>query len=131
MNEIIAELTLYLETVQQFDKDSAQDSTALHAYMIELTQMMSRSNFLMAEYGKKFRDAKKLAYEKLAASQWARQKYYAISLAKDYVDAQCSEIGYVYELAERTSRTCVHVLEGVRTIVSSLKSERTFSQYQT
>ncbi len=45
MKEIITELTNYLLTVQQFDKDAAQDGQALYAYLIELTQMMSRANF--------------------------------------------------------------------------------------
>lgn len=130
MKEIIEELTGYFLKVQEFDKDSAQDGQVLHAYLIELTNIMSRANFLMAEYQKKFRKEKKVAYQNLAASSKAQEKYYSASLAKDYIDSQCSETGYVYDLAERVSRTCVHTCDSVRTIISSLKSERQFAQYQ-
>jgi|SRR6185312_1964490 len=130
MKEVIEELTNYFLKVQDFDKDSAQDGQVLHAYLIELTNIMSRANYLMAEYQRKFRQEKKAAYLKLTASSHAQQQYYAPSLAKDFVDAQCDESGYVYDLAERVSRLCSHTMDAVRTIVSSLKSERTFAQYQ-
>lgn len=127
---IANELKGYMELVQQFDKDSGQDGQALHSYLIELTNMMARANFLMAEYQRKFREEKRLAYLNLMASSHASQKYFAPSLAKDYIDSQCSETGYIYDLAERLSRLCTHVIDAIRTIVSSLKSERAFAGYQ-
>lgn len=130
MKEVIKELTQYLNTINEFDKDSAQDAQALYAYLIELTQYMARANFLMAEYGRKFREEKKQAYKQLTESVIREQKYYAPSLAKDFIDAQCSESGYVYDLSERLSRSCVHTIDAIRTIVSSLKSERIFADYQ-
>lgn len=131
MEKIISELKFYLKTIEEFDKESAQDATALHAYLIELTQFMARANLLMAEHGKTFREQKKSAYLRLAASSQAQQQYFAPSLAKDYIDSQCSDSAFVYDLAERVSRTCVHTSDAIRTIISSLKSERIFSQYQT
>jgi hypothetical protein len=127
---VTEELTAYFITIQTFDKDMAQDGESLHSYIIELTNVMSRANFLMAEYGRKWREEKKAAYQKLAASSEAQKKYYAASLAKDYIDSQCSESAYVYDLSERLSRTCVHTIDGIRTVISSLKSEREFSKYQ-
>ena len=129
MKQIIEELTGYFLKVQEFDKDAAQDGEALHAYLVELTNVMSRANFLMAEWQRKFREEKKAAYLKLTASSHAQQQYWAPSLAKDFVDSQCSETGYVFDLAERVSRLCTHVIDAIRTIISSLKSERTFAQY--
>lgn len=130
MNEVITELKEYIEKVQDFDKDSAQDGQVLYSYLIELTQMMARANFLMAEYGKKFREQKLKAYRDLTATVIKEQKYYAPSLAKDFIDSQCHETGYVYDLAERLSRLCTHTIDAIRTIVSSLKSEREFANYQ-
>jgi len=130
MKEIIEELTSYFITIQSFDKDMAQDGEALHAYLVELTNVMSRANFLMAEYGRKFRKEKKVAYLNLSASSEAQKKYYAPSLAKDYIDSQCSESGYIYDLAERLSRLISHTIDAIRTVISSLKSEREFSKYQ-
>lgn len=124
------ELIQYLEKIQTFDKDSAQDGEVLHSYLIELTNIMARANYLMAEYQKKFREEKKVAYEKLTATVIKEQRYYAPSLAKDYIDAQCSETGFIYDLAERLSRLCSHTMDAIRTIISSLKSERQFANYQ-
>ena len=125
--QIINELTGYMKIIEQFDKDMAQDGNALHAYLIELTNYMARANYIMAEYQRKFRVAKVQAYANLIASQQSSQKYFSATQGKDYVDAQCNEIGYIYDLSERLSRLCTHVIDAVRTIISSLKSERQFS----
>lgn len=130
MENDIQELLGYLTKINEFDKDSAQDASCLHAYLIELSNMMARANYMMAIYGKKFREEKQRAYKRLAASSIANQKYYAPSLAKDYIDSQCSEVGYVYDLAERISRLTVHTSDAIRTIISSLKSERVLANYQ-
>ena len=129
MKEVIKELESYMYTIQIFDKDMAQDGDALHAYLVELTNIMARANLVMAQYQREFRKAKRQAYLNIAASQAATQKYWAPSLAKDFVDAECNEVGYVFDLAERLSRLCTHTIDAVRTIVSSLKSERQFAQY--
>lgn len=130
MNEIIEELKSYMAIINQFDKDAGQDASALHAYLIQLTNFMARANYIMADYNRKFREQKKKEYYTLAASSEAQKKYYSPTLAKDYIDAHCSDIGFVYELAERTSRLCTHTIDAIRTVVSSLKSERIFNDYQ-
>ncbi len=131
MKEIIEELTGYFTKMQDFDKDSAQDGQALHAYLISLTNIAARSNYLKAEYNRKFREEKKKAYQTLAMSSEAQARYYAPSLAKDFIDAQCSKTGFVYDLADRCSASAVHTISACITIVSDLKSERQFAQYST
>lgn len=121
------ELTGYLETMQTFDKDSAQDGQVLNAYSIQLTNIMARCNYLMAEYNKQFREAKKQAYTNLYASFKATGQEMKTTLAKDFVDAQCSEPGYLFDLSERTSRCAHHTLEAIRSITISLMSERKFN----
>ena len=129
MQQVTNELEGYMFTIQTFDKDMAQDGDALHAYLVELTNIMARANMLMAQYKKEFRVVKTKEYQNLAASQAATQKYFAVSLAKDYVDSKCSDVGYVYDLAERLSRTAVHAIDAIRAIISSLKAEKQFAQY--
>jgi len=124
---IIQELTGYIKKIETFDKDAGQDAQVLHQYLIELTNYMARANNVMADYKRKFRQEKQQAYLKLIASTQSQSKNFAPMLAKDYVDSMCHETGYVYDLAERLSRLCTHTIEAVRTIVSSLKSERQFS----
>lgn len=127
--EIISELTGYMQTIEQFDKDSAQDATALHAYLVTLTNYMARGNFLMADYQRKFREQKRMAYLNLKASERSQNTFFSPSLGKDYVDSQCSDSGYIFDLAERLSRLCSHTIDAIRTILSSLKSERQFAGY--
>lgn len=128
--QVIDELKGYISMIESFDKDSAQDADALHAYLIQLTNYMARANFLMAEWSKVFREEKRKAYLSLKASEAAQgNKNLSPLLAKDYVNSCCSESGYVYDLAERTSRLCTHTGEFVRSILSSLKSERQFAGY--
>jgi hypothetical protein len=129
MQAIITELTEYLKVIETFDKDSAQDGQVLHSYLIDLTNKLARANFIMAEYKMKVRKQKAADYITLAKSEHSKQSYYAPSLAKDYIDAQSAEVAYVFDLAERLSRCIVHSMDALRTIISSLKSERTFSNY--
>ena len=130
MEAVIKELTDYFKVIETFNKDMAQDGTALHEYLIQLTNYMARANYLKAEYSRKFREQKKKSYQTLAMSSEAQARYYAPSLAKDFIDAQCSETGFIYDLADRCSATCTHTVSALITIISDLKSERQFSQYQ-
>lgn len=131
MYDIKDEIICYMKTIEEFDKDSAQDGNALHAYLIELTNVMARCNYLMAEYKRANRIQKKEAYLKLIGSSQANARYFSASLAKDFIESSCYESAYIYELAERTSRLATHTIDAVRTIVSALKSERQFAQYGT
>ena len=124
MKEIVKELTSYLYTIETFDKDSAQDGQALHSYLIDLTNKQARANYIMAVYKREMRKEKAANYITLSKSEYAKQKYYAPSLAKDYIDAQSSEVSFVFDLAERLSRCCSHTIDSLRTIISSLKAER-------
>jgi hypothetical protein len=125
--QIKEELTGYLKVIETFEKDSAEDGNALHTYLIQLTNIGARANYLRVEYQKMFRQAKKEAYQRLTTAGHQKQQYWAPSLAKDYVDSCCGESGYMAELAERTAAQCVHTIDAIRTIISSLKSERQFA----
>ena len=131
MDKIITELHGYLFTMQSFEKELANDGNTLHAYLIELTQINARAGALMAEYKMKQRQEKVKEYQNLVASQVANNKYFSITQGKDFIDSKCFEVAYVFDLAERTSRTAVHTIEAVRTILSSSKFEKQFAQYGT
>jgi len=125
MNE---ELIKYMELIQTFDKDASQDGTALNSYLIELTNFMARANFIMAEKKREIRQSKIKAYQHIV--KWHGEgKYFAPSLAKDYVDSLSYEASYTYDLAERCSRLCTHAIEAVRSILMSLMNERKFANY--
>lgn len=70
------------------------------------------------------------AYHNMIASSIANASYFAPSLAKEYVSAQCSKEQYDYDVCERCSRTITHTLEALRTCISALKEELKISQYQ-
>jgi hypothetical protein len=94
-----------------------------------LCKSMPFINGQMAE-AKRILNAKKIsAYESLAASSVANEQYFAPSLAKDYIGAKLLDDQYNYDLCERCSRTIVHTLEAVRTIISSLKEEMKIANY--
>lgn len=86
-------------------------------------------NNQMAVAKKKLNEAKVKAYYTLITSQAANEKYYAPSLAKDFVNAQCSDEQYAYDLAERASRTIIHLLDALRTCISALKEENVTQRY--
>lgn len=124
--DIKSELYEYMLEVQQFSKDMSQDGNALSEYAIRLTNIMARANYLMAEYNRQYREAKKIAYSDLKRQYENAKTKLSPSLAKDFVDAQCSEPAYCYELAERTSRLCTHTLDAVKMASMALMNERKF-----
>ncbi|CAB4126228.1 hypothetical protein UFOVP153_20 [uncultured Caudovirales phage] len=86
-------------------------------------------NSQMALTKRLLNEAKVKAYHRLQTSSAAQQKYYAPSLAKDYINSQCSEEQYNYDMCERCSRTIVHIIDAMRTAISALKQEQIISQY--
>jgi hypothetical protein len=129
IENIVSEVNSYLEEIQNFSRDMAQDATALHEYLIRLTNIMARCNQLMAEWKRVNREETVVAYQNLQVSLLSQKKNFSPSMAKDYVNAKCSESGYLYDLAERCSRLCTHTIDAIRTVISSLKSEREFAQF--
>jgi hypothetical protein len=86
-------------------------------------------NNQMAIAKKLLNEKKVTAYHRLKTSGEANQEYYAPSLAKDYVNAQCSAEQYAYDLAERCSRTIVHLINALITCISALKEEIKINAY--
>lgn len=86
-------------------------------------------NNQMALAKKALNEAKVKAYYDLITSSVANQKYFAPSLGKDFVAAQCSKENYAYDVAERCSRTIIHLLDALRTCISALKEENITSRY--
>jgi len=130
MNQPITERKEYMNEINSFSKDMGQDAQSLHEYIIRLTNIMARANELMADWKRNNREETASAYQNLQASMKAQNTHFSPTMAKHYVDAKCKETAYVYDLAERTSRLCTHTIDAIRTVVSSLKSEREFSNYQ-
>lgn len=86
-------------------------------------------NSQMAYAKQELNIAKVKAYNKLQMSSAAQSKYYAPSLAKDYIAAQCHNEQFAFDMCERCSRTIVHIIDALRTSISALKQESIVSQY--
>lgn len=94
-----------------------------------LCKTMAFVNGQMAEAKRDLNRKKLLAYELLVSSEIAQANYFAPSLAKDYISARCEKEQYEYDLCERTSRTVVHQIDALRSIISSLKEEMKIASY--
>jgi hypothetical protein len=118
-----------VEDCLQWLESSAQDYTATQSigwlidHVGQLCNMLAFVNNQMAVAKKLLNDKKVTAYHSLITSEVANEKYFAPSLAKDYVASQCSEEQYAFDLCERASRTVTHILEILRTVISALKEE--------
>lgn len=95
-----------------------------------LCKTMAFVNSQMAEAKKALNNKKRIAYELLISSEIAKATYFAPSLAKDYIAARCEEEQYNYDICERCSRTVVHTIDAVRSIISTLKEEMKIAGYQ-
>lgn len=95
----------------------------------ELAVSLSFVNNQMA-VSKRILNIKKVeAYHSLIASETANEKYFAPSLAKDYVSAKCDKEQYDFDLCERCSRSITHTIDAIRTAISALKEDAKMVQY--
>ena len=105
------------------DMTSAQPVTGFVDHIAQLAHTLAWVNGQMAVAAERLNDRKAKAYETLAASSVANQKYFSPSLAKEYIAAKCKEEQYAYDIAERASRTTYHQIEAFRSSLSALKEE--------
>lgn len=116
--------------IQQSEDYTSQQSIA---WYIDQLGMLNNSlafvNEQMAIAEKALHEKKTKVYHALAASGVANQQYWSPMLAKDYVNARLSTEQYNYAICERCSRTIVHTIESVRSILSALKEEMKISNY--
>lgn len=109
--------------------DEVQSTDILIDKLDLLCSTLPFVNNQMAITKKLLNEAKVKAYHKLQCSSAAQQDYYAPSLAKDYISAQVAKEAYAYDLCERCSRTIIHIMDSLRTMISALKQESIVSQY--
>lgn len=96
----------------------------------ELSVSLAFINNQMAVAKRLLNNRKVEAYLTLVGSSVANEQYFAPSLAKDYIAAQCATEAYNYDLCERTSRSIVHTIDAVRTAISALKEDMKTMNYQ-
>lgn len=94
-----------------------------------LCKSMAFVNEQMAEAKQVLNRKKSAAYESLMVSSVANQQYFAPSLAKDYIASKLEKEQYDYDITERCSRTLVHTIEAIRSILSALKEEMKIMSY--
>ncbi len=114
---------------EETDEFKAQNTQSLIDKLNLLCNALPFINSQMALAKKKLNEAKVKAYHKLITSQQANQFYFSASQGKDYVGALCSEEQYIYDNAERCSRTIVHLIDALRTCISALKEETRAMSY--
>jgi ABC-type taurine transport system substrate-binding protein len=94
-----------------------------------LVKAMAFVNNQMAVAKKELNEAKTKAYTQVMGSLEAQGKNGAPSLVKDYINSKCSQEMYNYDVCERCSRTIVHTIDALRTCISALKVEMSYSNY--
>ncbi len=108
---------------------STQNISFLVDQLGELTGVLAFTNLQMALAKRIYNQKKAAEYSKMAVSSQAQEKYYAPSLAKDFIAAKCEKEAYDYDVTERLSRTITHTISSLITAISALKSELQFTKY--
>lgn len=118
-----------VEDCMEWLEIQAEDYTATQSisWLIDHAGVLCKSlafvNNQMAVAKELLSEKKVKAYERLVCSSVANSEYFAPSLAKDYIAAQCSKEQYDFDICERASRTITHILDILRTCISALKVE--------
>jgi hypothetical protein len=107
-------------------------SQSINWYIDQLGMLCKSLPFVneqMAEAKSVLNKKKITAYETLVVSSIANEQYFAPSLAKDYISAKCETEQLNFDLCERCSRSLVHTIEAIRSILSALKEEMKIASY--
>lgn len=94
-----------------------------------INSVLSWSSEQMAVAKKNLNDRRVKAYEDYYMSSQAQKFTFPPSVLKQYIDAKCSIEEYGFDLAERLSRSIVHIGDNLRTAISALKSSMMMESY--
>ncbi len=97
------------------------DINVMMQTMSVLVTYLASSSSLYAEAKFHHNQAKRKAYLTLKASSEANKQYYSPALAKDYISACCADEQYISDFADRVNSSCVHGIDGLRSILSAEK----------
>ena len=114
IKDIITELEQYQAFLEQ---PLSGEPDEMVRVLGELNTILARSGLLLAE-AKKMRDEK---MKDVFFVEFAKLKQLSPTLAKQYVEASCKDENYVVNWSERVNRSCVHVGDNLRTIISLAK----------
>lgn len=122
---------LQVNKVEQTLQDLIEGENFTHSqsisYLIDrlgaLSVSMAFVNNQMAIAKKFLNEAKVNAYARMGITK----QNLSPMLAKDFINAQCSQQQYDYDVCERTSRTIVHTIDALRTAISALKQENQYA----
>lgn len=120
-----------LDEIQEFLLKGipVDDIHVMLQHLSSLTSYLASTAALVAESGKHYNEAKVKAYHKLKTSAESNREYYAPSLAKDYVAAQCSAECYISQYAERINAATTHSNQSLITAISAEKQLLTNLKY--
>ena len=122
-------LQAILSSIEGTVIDDMQTREQVSNYLIRLTGWMAYTNEQMAVTNRAHNIAKRDAYAKLQEQYNATGVTLSPSLAKDYIGSLCSKTAYGYQMAERTSRTIVHTIDAMRSVLSTMKAEMEALRY--
>ncbi|ASZ14533.1 hypothetical protein KTO58_01155 [Chitinophaga pendula] len=117
------QLSAILTEIESANYTEVQNIPLLNDWLFKLMGWNAFAGQQMATAKKLLNEAKVKAYDTYVFSRAASGLQISPSMAKDYAAARCSEQEYNYDLSERCSRSCVHAIDGVRTVISALKTE--------
>lgn len=116
--------------VEQLQAEGIQSADAVIEIGVRLAAYLPYTGQQMALAKKVMNQKRKEAYDQLIFTQRSLNQPVYPSTMKDYVNAQCCEEQYNYDLCERANRSIVHTLDFLRSVLSTLKEEMKISQYQ-
>jgi hypothetical protein len=121
MNRILA-INTEIESLGPMETNSTdaliEIGTRLAGYLPYTGQQMAMAKKIML-------DKRAVTYEVLMS----KTSILSASNMKDYIASKTSDDQYNYDVCERCNRSIVHVLDYLRSVLSTLKEEMKISQY--
>ena len=114
----ITDITNELKQYQDYlEMPANDDANEMATRLANLNTILARTGLLLAD-AKRMRDDK---MKSIFQTEFAKLKQLSPTLAKQYAEASCADENYIVNWAERVNRSCVHVGDNLRTIISLAK----------
>lgn len=117
-----------LSEIESLGPDHSQSTSSIIEVGMRFSGWVSFTGQQMAIAKRALNDKKTQMYNQFVFNHTARGITITPTMAKDYVSGKCAEEQYNYDLCERCNRSLVHVLDFLRSALSTLKQEMIISQ---
>lgn len=126
----VPELERILDEIQRTGYSDVDNIPLMLDFGVKIQAYMAFTSGQVAAAKEELHKARKQGYINLVASMTSQKKQIGPMLMKDYVNDVCHQENFNYTLADRCNSACIHSLDLIRSVLSTMKAELQANSFQ-